>query len=126
MKNVVLGLCSLFLIAGCSADKEDKYSVYEWHSYDAQFKHKEEFIVKYDDMGKLKYLETITAWYKEKYSSCDCANQQMPKYPDLKYKDIGYNCEELKSGGIKISYYMTDNFKKTDILVKRMVIMILI
>ena len=61
MKKIILSsLLALFLLTGCEnnilnpLDDSSKYSVYEYHYYDEDFEHTEDFIVKYDRDGNLK------------------------------------------------------------------------
>ena len=50
---LMVSLLIIFMVSGCSNSKENKddLSIYEYHYYDKDFEHTEDFIVKYDKDG---------------------------------------------------------------------------
>lgn len=107
---VLMGLaCSVFMITGCGNNEEKEnvnLSAYEIHMYDAEFKHTEELIAKYDDEGKLKYAEYITVYDRE-MTICSSRIEEWNETEDSKYEDVKYSCE-AKDGKTTIKWSMTD------------------
>lgn len=113
MKKVVfMILAGCLLVTGCENDskeitnKESDYSVYEYHYYDEDFNHTEDFIVKYDKNGNFKELKTITLYDKDK-RSCNQDSYTVEKYPDLAYKGVSATCTS-DSNGVSYISTMTD------------------
>ena len=103
-------LCSVFMVTGCGNNSgeidDSKLSVYEIHEYDAEFKHTEEIVAKFDDEGKLKYAEYITV-YDYEITACPTKIEQWNETEDSKYEDVNYSCE-AKDGKTTIKWSMTD------------------
>ena len=103
-------LCSVFMVTGCGNNSgeidDSKLSVYEMHQYDAEFKHTEEIVAKFDDEGKLKYAEYITV-YDYEITACPTKIEQWNETEDSKYEDVNYSCE-AKDGKTTIKWSMTD------------------
>ncbi|MEF2691037.1 MAG: hypothetical protein U0N10_06575 [Bacilli bacterium] len=106
---LIVSLLIIFMVSGCSNSKENKddLSIYEYHYYDKDFEHTEDFIVKYDKDGKLKSLESIYV-YDKRTDSKYCKNAY-PKdeYIDLTYKDVYASCT-VDENGQKLISSMTD------------------
>lgn len=115
---VVLASC-LFL-TGCegdnifSNDSKDDYSTYEYHYYDEDFKHTEDFIVKYDKNGNFKELKTIVLYDKDD-RSCPNKDYTVEDYPDLAYKDVSIKCTK-DTNGVTYTASMTDESVKAGYL----------
>ena len=90
-KFILMVLIGCITITGCEngskggINKENDYLVYEYHYYDEDFNHTEDFIAKYDKNGNFKELKTITLYDKDK-RSCNQDDYTVEKYPDLGYK----------------------------------------
>lgn len=99
-------------ITGCEnsseevLNKENDYLVYEYHYYDEDFNHTEDFIAKYDKNGNFKELKTITLYDKDK-RSCNQDDYTVEKYPDLGYKGVSATCTS-DSNGVSYIATMTD------------------
>lgn len=105
---ILLG--SLFVITGCGDNIENneddaKYSVYEMHLYDEDFKHTEELVAKYKEDGTIKYVETYVVW--DDVRSCESSINSNSKSEDLKYPDVKYTCTN-EDGKTIVKWSMTD------------------
>lgn len=115
---VVLASC-LFL-TGCegknifSNGSKDDYSTYEYHYYDEDFNHTEDFIVKYDKNGNFKELKTIILYDKDD-RSCPNKDYTVEDYPDLAYKGVSIKCTK-DNNGVTYTTTMTDESVKNGYL----------
>jgi len=102
-------LCSVFMVTGCGNNSgevdESKYSVYEWHEYDVDYKHTEEMILKYNEDGSLAYAEYY--WVRDNATSCDYANKVYDESEDKNYPDVKYTCE-ISDGKMTTKWSMTE------------------
>lgn len=111
-KFILMVLIGCIAITGCEngskgrINKENDYLVYEYHYYDEDFNHTEDFIVKYDKNGNFKELKTITLYDKDK-RSCNQDDYTVEKYPDLGYKGVSATCTS-DSNGVSYIATMTD------------------
>lgn len=111
-KFILMVLIGCIAITGCEngskggINKENDYLVYEYHYYDEDFNHTEDFIVKYDKNGNFKELKTITLYDKDK-RSCNQDDYTVEKYPDLGYKGVSATCIS-DSNGVSYIATMTD------------------
>lgn len=106
---LIVSLLIIFMVSGCSNSKENKddLSIYEYHYYDKDFEHTEDFIAKYDKDGKLKSLESIYV-YDKRTDSKYCKNAySKDEYIDLTYKDVYASCT-VDENGQKLISSMTD------------------
>ncbi|MBE6154391.1 MAG: hypothetical protein E7163_02280 [Firmicutes bacterium] len=107
---VISLLLCMVIVTGCGNNlgkvDDSKLSVYEIHEYDAEFKHTEEIVAKFDDEGKLKYAEYITVYDRE-MTVCPTKIKQWNETEDSKYEDVKYSCE-AKDGKTTIKWSMTD------------------
>lgn len=123
MKKIILSsLLALFLLTGCEnnilnpLDDSSKYSVYEYHYYDKDFEHTEDFIVKYDRDGNLKEFQMIYLYDKRTDSKyCPKNMFDKEKYVDLTYTGVTATCT-VDENGQKLVYTMTDESVKSGYL----------
>lgn len=123
MKKYVLLLITIFFITGCNLvepiskdnnpSKENKDDiVYEYHYYDEDFEHTEDFIVKFDKNGNFKSLETITIYDKRtesKYCPENIYNKE--DYIDLTYPGVTASCTVSESGQKLVNYMNAESVK---------------
>ena len=104
---ISLLLCSVFMITGCGSNEVDdsKYSVYEWHEYDADYKHTEEMILKYNEDGSLAYAEYY--WVRDNATNCDYVNKVYDESEDKNYPDVKFTCE-ISVGKMTTKWSMTE------------------
>lgn len=123
MKKIILSsLVALFLLTGCESnllgtkDESSKYSIYEYHYYDEDFEHTEDFIVKYDKDGNLKEFQMIYLYDKRTDSKyCPENAFSIEKYVDLTYPGVTATCT-VDENGQKLVYTMTDESVKSGYL----------
>ena len=125
MKKIILSsIAILFLLTGCEnstingiiGGNEKEYSVYEYHYYDEDFDHTEDFVAKYDKDGNLKELEMIYL-YDKRTDSKYCPENAFDKeeYIDLTYPGVTATCT-VDENGQKLVYTMTDESVKSGYL----------
>ena len=117
-KYLKIGLClllTIFVFTGCEnkaneTKKEDdnSLSVYEYHYYDNDFNHTEDFIVKYDKSGNFKELQMIYNYDKRPNSdACSQIKYTKENYIDLTYPGVSASCIVDEKGQTLI-WSMTD------------------
>ena len=117
-KYLKIGLClllTIFVFTGCEnkaneTKKEDdnSLSVYEYHYYDNDFNHTEDFIVKYDKSGNFKELQMIYNYDKRTNSdACSQIKYTKENYIDLTYPGVSASCIVDEKGQTLI-WSMTD------------------
>lgn len=116
---ILLG--TIILLTGCGKEnnvvnEKDKLSVYELHYYDKDFKHTEDFIVKYDKNGNFKELEMFYL-YDERTDSKYCPENlyNTEDYVDLTYPGVSASCTISEKGQL-LTAKMTDESVKNGYL----------
>ncbi len=120
---LIILLCAVILVTGCSSSSEEeggkggaddsKYSVYELHYYDSDFKHTEEVEAKYDKDGNFKYLAIWLVWTER--TSCEGWEDSIKEVVDLTYPGVKAECT-VTDKGIKALWSMTDESVKAGYL----------
>lgn len=104
--------CSILILTGCGSssnggkDNKDNYNVYEYHTYDNDFRHTEELEARYDkSTGKLKFLAMWLVWTDR--TSCEGFNYTKENTIDLTYPGVTGECT-ITDKGVKAYWSMTD------------------
>lgn len=113
---ISLLICAVFMVTGCEnilgENNDSELSVYEFHTYDTDFNHTEEMVVKYNDEGKLVYAEAY--WTSDNFNKnygCEYYENNFKEKNDAKYKDVKFECtmtEEQRT----FKYIITDESLK--------------
>ena len=107
---LIVSLLIIFLVSGCSNSKENKddLSIYEYHYYDNDFNHTEDFIVKYDKSGNFKELQMIYNYDKRtNWDACSQIKYTKENDIDLTYPGVSASCIVDEKGQTLI-WSMTD------------------